>query len=91
MFEEAVELDYWIRETLEEKLECMYVEVTDLKGTGDHFSAVVVSDLFEGKTPVEQHQMVYGALGDAMKSRIHALTLDTMTVEEWDRKAGIHR
>jgi stress-induced morphogen len=53
------------------------VEVTDLTGTSDHFQAVVVTKAFEGKTRVEQHQMVYSALGDLMNGPIHALALTT--------------
>lgn len=53
------------------------VELTDLTGTSDHFQAVVVTRAFEGKTRVEQHQMVYAALGDLMNGPIHALALTT--------------
>jgi len=55
------------------------VEVTDLTGTEDHFQAVVVTPAFQGKTRVEQHQMVYGALGELMAGAIHALALTTRT------------
>ncbi len=53
------------------------VEVTDLTGTRDHFQALVVTNAFEGKSRVEQHQMVYSALGELMKGDIHALALTT--------------
>ena len=53
------------------------VEVRDLTGTGDHFSARVQSAAFEGKTRVEQHRMIYTALGAAMNGPIHALALET--------------
>jgi stress-induced morphogen len=53
------------------------VEVTDLTGTEDHFQAVVVTRAFDGKTRVEQHRMVYAALGDWMTGPIHALALTT--------------
>jgi acid stress-induced BolA-like protein IbaG/YrbA len=55
------------------------VEVRDYTGGGDHFEALVVSESFEGKSLVERHQAVYNALGDAMRARIHALTLKTLT------------
>lgn len=55
------------------------VEVRDYTGGGDHFEAVVVSPSFEGKALIERHQMVYKALGDAMRVRVHALTLKTLT------------
>jgi stress-induced morphogen len=53
------------------------VEVTDLTGTQDHLQALVVTPSFEGKSRVEQHRMVYAALGDLMKGEIHALALTT--------------
>jgi len=53
------------------------VEVTDLTGTKDHFQAVVVTRAFDGKTRIEQHQMVYAALGELMAGDIHALALTT--------------
>ncbi|MDP9003069.1 MAG: BolA family transcriptional regulator [Myxococcota bacterium] len=53
------------------------VEVTDLTGTQDHFQAVVVTRAFDGKSRIEQHKMVYAALGDLMKGEIHALALTT--------------
>ena len=58
------------------------VEVRDFTGGGDHFEAIVVSESFEGKSLVERHQAVYNALGDAMRARVHALTLKTLTPEQ---------
>ena len=58
-------------------------QIRDLTGTKDHFEAVVVSRAFEGKGLIEQHRLVYGALGDAMKQRIHALTLKTFTPDTY--------
>lgn len=54
-----------------------HVEVTDLTGTKDHLQALVVSPAFAGKTRIEQHKMVYAALGDLMNGPIHALALTT--------------
>jgi stress-induced morphogen len=56
------------------------VEVTDLTGTQDHFQALVVTRAFDGKSRVEQHKMVYGALGELMNGDIHALALTTREV-----------
>ena len=53
------------------------VDVTDLTGTSDHYQARIVSDAFQGKSRLEQHRMVYAALGDAMKGAVHALALQT--------------
>ena len=53
------------------------VEVSDLTGTSNHFQAVVVTRAFEGRTRIEQHQMVYAALGGLMAGEVHALALTT--------------
>ena len=58
------------------------VVVNDMTGTGDHLEARVMSNSFVGKTLVQQHQMVYGALGDAMAGPIHALKLTTIATED---------
>ena len=47
-----------------------------------HFAAVVVSPAFDGESLVEQHQLVYDALGEAMTDDIHALELKTYTPDE---------
>lgn len=53
------------------------IEVKDLTGTKDHFQAVIVTPDFAGKSRVEQHRMVYGALGELMRAAVHALALET--------------
>ncbi|MEW4449804.1 BolA family transcriptional regulator [Qipengyuania sp. JC766] len=53
------------------------VEITDLKGDGDHYAARVVSPAFAGKSRVAQHKMVYGALDGKMGGVLHALQLTT--------------
>jgi stress-induced morphogen len=53
------------------------VEIRDLAGDGDHYAAHVISQAFKGKTRVQQHQMVYEALGARMGSDLHALALTT--------------
>lgn len=53
------------------------VEITDLAGDGDHYSARVVSESFRGQPRVRQHQRVYAALGGRMGGVLHALQLTT--------------
>ena len=53
------------------------VEITDLAGDGDHYSARVVSESFRGLPRVRQHQRVYEALGGRMGGALHALQLTT--------------
>jgi acid stress-induced BolA-like protein IbaG/YrbA len=69
-----------IKQYIEEGLECDHVEVS---GDGRHFEAVIVSPLFRDKAKVRQHQLVYAALGDRMREDIHALSMKTLTPEEW--------
>ena len=47
-----------------------------------HFSALVVSDEFQGLRPLQRHQLVYKALGDKMGGEIHALAIRALTPEE---------
>jgi len=59
-------------------------KVQDLTGGGDHYQVTVISADFAGKPLVQQHQLVYGALQEAMSTEaIHALALKTYTPEAW--------
>jgi stress-induced morphogen len=62
------------------------LEIKDLTGTRDHYQARIVSTAFAGKSRIEQHRLVYAALGDAMKGPVHALALQTFTPEAWAAK-----
>lgn len=68
-----------------EKLACDFIQV--LGDDGTHFEAVIVSAAFEGKTMIQQHQLVYAALGDRMRAEIHALSMQTYTPEKWAVKS----
>lgn len=72
-----------VREKLVQSFPNSEVVVQDTTGTMDHFQVLIISSLFEGKSMVEQHQMVYKALGDLMKEAIHALALKTYTPQQW--------
>jgi acid stress-induced BolA-like protein IbaG/YrbA len=66
------------------------VQVQDLTGGGDHLQAIVVSSAFEGKSLVKQHQLVYGALRQAMETEaIHALALKTYTPDAWKASSQV--
>lgn len=54
------------------------VEMQDMAGDGDHWAATVVSAAFAGKTKIQQHKMVYAALGERMGGVLHALKLTTL-------------
>ncbi len=58
------------------------VEIEDLAGDGDHYSASVVTEEFRGKSRVQQHQMVYEALKGNMGGVLHALALKTSAPQQ---------
>ncbi len=72
-----------VQKLIEAGLPDALVSVEDTTGGGDHFEALVVSNAFEGKSLVERHQVVYAALGDAMRQRVHALALKTLTPSQY--------
>ena len=72
-----------IEESIRAGLPCTHLEV---RGDGAHFEAVIVSPEFAGLNRVRRHQLVYAALGERMREEIHALSMRTLTREEW--KAG---
>ena len=67
-----------IEQLIKEALPDARVEIRDLAGDGDHYSATVVSAAFKGKSRVAQHQIVYAALKGRMGGALHALALQTM-------------
>ncbi|HYH71267.1 MAG TPA: BolA family transcriptional regulator [Methyloceanibacter sp.] len=66
-----------IEQLIKERFPDATVEIQDLAGDGDHYSASVVSEAFRGKSRVQQHQMVYEALQGRMGGALHALALKT--------------
>jgi acid stress-induced BolA-like protein IbaG/YrbA len=72
---------------LKDKLDCEHLAV---EGDGAHFQAVIVSNVFEGKSRVQRHQIVYSALGDRMREEIHALSMKTLTPAEWPVESSSH-
>ena len=70
-----------IRIHIENTLQCELVRVEG--DDGYHFSAIIVSAEFQGKNMVQQHQLVYSALGKKMEQEIHALSMKTLTPEQW--------
>jgi len=66
-----------------QNLVCDHIKV--LGDDGTHFEAIIVSPAFIGKSMVQQHQLVYAALGDRMRAEIHALSMKTYTPEQWQK------
>lgn len=81
-----------IRERLQSGLAPVELEIDDqsalhaghagARGGGGHFAVRIVSTRFAGKSRVERHRMVYQALGNAMQSEIHALSIQSLTPDE---------
>jgi len=69
----ANEIENMIKEAIPDSI----VVIEDLRGDGDHYSAHVKSELFNGKSKIQQHQMVYKALKGKMGQELHALALKT--------------
>jgi len=61
----------------------------EVEGDGTHFAARVVSEQFAGKSLLQQHRIVYQALGERMGTSIHALSMQTFTPEQWSGKQAL--
>ena len=68
-----------IEQMIKEAIPDAEVTIEDLRGDGDHYAALVVSEQFKGKSRVAQHQIVYAALQGKMGGDLHALALQTAT------------
>jgi acid stress-induced BolA-like protein IbaG/YrbA len=70
-----------LKTIIAQSLRCEHLE---LEGDGRHWFATIVSSEFEGKRPIQRHQLVYATLGAKMHSdEVHALSMKTMTPTEW--------
>ena len=74
-----------LQELIERGIPDSTVRVTDLTGTRDHYRVEVVSPAFADKSRVQQHQMIYRAVGEHMTQGVHALQIRTSTPEETER------
>jgi acid stress-induced BolA-like protein IbaG/YrbA len=68
-----------IEASIRAALDCSMLEI---RGDGQHFEALIVSEAFAGLSRVRRHQLVYAALGDRMREEIHALSMTTQTPAE---------
>lgn len=69
-----------VKQGIQSGIACEHLEVL---GDGQHFQALIVSAAFADKSRVQRHQLVYKALGERMREEIHALSMRTLTPEEW--------
>jgi acid stress-induced BolA-like protein IbaG/YrbA len=65
-------------------------QVRVLTDDGTHFEAIVVAAQFEGKRPLQRHQLVYAGLGERMGREVHALSIQAYTPAEWSQGPGAH-
>jgi stress-induced morphogen len=75
---DAKDIEAMIKAALPDAL----IEIKDLAGDGDHYAATVTSAAFRGKSRVQQHQLVYGALKGNMGGVLHALALTTVALQD---------
>tara|TARA_Y100001970_G_scaffold256404_1_gene334104 strand:- start:17 stop:247 length:231 start_codon:yes stop_codon:yes gene_type:complete len=66
-----------IEKYIKEAMPDAFVEIQDLAGDGNHYSATVISTQFNGKSKIEQHKMVYNSLKGKMGNELHALAIKT--------------
>ena len=66
-----------IKKLIKESLPDATVEIQDLAGDGNHYSATIISSQFSGKSKIEQHKMVYNSLKGKMGNELHALEIKT--------------
>ena len=74
-----------IKNTILKVLDGAIVEILNPREDGLHFEAIVISAEFEGKSLVEQHQLVMGSLKNLFASSLHAMKLKTHTPGEWEK------
>ena len=70
-----------IERSIAAHLPCEHLAV---RGDGQHWEALVVSARFEGLPRIRRHQLVYAALGERMREEVHALSMTTLTPEQWE-------
>ena len=75
-----------VKNLIEQQLPGSYVEVEDMTGTLDHLDILVVNDIFEGKMRLAQHQIVMDILKEALKDKIHAVKIKTLTHTKYQQK-----
>ena len=66
-------------ELIKEKIPDAEFDIKDLRGDDNHYHAIIKSSKFKGLSKVQQHQLVYDAIGDHMGTTLHALMLTTVT------------
>lgn len=73
-----------IENIIKQQINCHIIQVQSPDNT--HYSALIVSDDFKGQIKIKRHRMVYQALGKLMEADIHALSLETLTTDEYQQR-----
>ena len=66
-----------IKNLVKEAIPDAVIDIQDLAGDNNHYSATIISSLFKGKSKIEQHKLVYSALKGKMGNELHALAIKT--------------
>lgn len=84
-----------IKDRLQKNMHLEHFEIKDFTGRhlnhklhdgGFHLEAIIVSKDFEDKGLIDRHRLVYESVGDLMKHEIHALSMKTLTPDEWEKQ-----
>ena len=75
-----------IKDILKNKIKNSKIFIQDMNGNQDHFSLIVISSEFENISIINQHKLIYDALGTMITNEIHALQIKTVTWEKWKNK-----
>ena len=75
------EIEKLIKESIPDAL----IDIQDLAGDGNHYSATVTSSIFNGKSKIEQHKIVYNSLKGKMGNELHALAITTKEIGKWTK------
>ncbi len=87
-------IEQLIQQRLKDTLNLHYFTLKDFTGRhlnhdqndgGFHLEAIIVSPDFKNKNLVQRHRLVYKAMGALMQNEIHALSMKTLTIEEWEK------
>ena len=70
------EIEKYIKDAMPDAV----IDIQDLAGDGNHYSATVISSQFVGKSKIEQHKMVYNSLKGKMGNELHALAIKTKEI-----------
>lgn len=75
-----------VKQLIENELPGSYAEVSDMTGTMDHLEILVVSDEFQGKMRLAQHQIIMDILKESLKEKVHAVKIKTMTKDKYHQQ-----